>query len=467
MLQRLLLIACPAILSALAPPAAAQVHPELVVGCDAAQKLVVKFDAEKAYPLPASRFDGIDGYADAMPGFMSLFVARAGEDFFPADPQSNIEFVLVAADAGIAVLNDHGTGPMSVNQTFTLGHPPFDSHPVWNIATGATGRRYQLKMQLRDTTGRYQPSDVFAPAFAPDDATAVYVCPMRCALGKTYAEPGLCPVCEMHLKLYSGKNFRVSVTPDPKLAPEGRIRALVPTPLTFEITAPDGKRVEGLEVVHEKLVHLLMVSEDLSWFAHEHPEIQPDGTFVLPFAFPHGGRYVLYNDFTPQRVGMQVVPVELDVAGEKPAPVPLKVSAERTIAVDGYTAKLTAPSPITSLRTQNLAVHLSRDGKPVTDLEPFLGAMGHLIVISQDRKHFVHSHPLESARSGGPDPAARRGGPEVVFSAQFPAPGLYKAWSQFQHKGRVITAPFVIEVVSMLATTATEPASAPQKRDDR
>jgi hypothetical protein len=458
MSNRFLMFVCPAMLSVISSLAAAQSHPEFVVACDASNKLVVKFDAEKPYPLPASRLDGIEGYADAMPGFLSVFVVREGENILPLDLKSDLEFVLLGADDGLRVLNDHGTGPMQTGEVFRLGNPPFDTHPVWHIAADASKKSYEMKMQVRDRSGRYQPSDVFAAKFAPDDATQVYVCPMRCQLGKQYAEPGACPVCEMRLKLYSGRNYRVTVTPRTK-ARENEVpgvHAGIPTPLDFEITAPDGGRVNDLEIVHEKLVHLLMVSEDLAWFAHEHPELQPDGKFTLTFAFPHGGKYVLYNDFTPSRAGMQVVPVELEVGGDKAAPVALKPSADRTTRVDGYTVKLTAATPLTSLRSQDLRVNISRDGKPVNDLEPFLGALGHLIVISEDRKHFVHSHPLPPTKSAG-EPASSHGGPDVVFSAQFPAAGVYKSWAQFQHKGHVITAPFVIEVVSMLGRPAAVP----------
>ncbi len=449
MLQRILrATARCALLVAIPSLAVAQAHPEFKVGRNAAGKLGVQYEAEKPYPLPASRLDGIPGYADAMPGLFSMFVAKPGDELLPMEPESDIEFVLIGADEGFTVLNDTGTATMRAGETFHIGHPPFDTHPVWCIAADAAKKSYQLKIQVRDRAGRYQPSEVLTASFAPDDSTQIYVCPMRCELGKQYAVPGNCPVCLMRLKLFSGRNYRVNVTPDAKLAPEGKLQAGVATPLTFDILAPDGKRADDLDVVHEKLVHLLMVSDDLSWFAHEHPELQADGRYTLTFAFPRGGKYVLYHDFTPKRAGMQVVPVELDVAGDAAASVPLKPGTDHRVDVDGYTVKLTTPMPLTSLRSQNLKVSVSRAGQPVTDLEPFLGALGHIIVISGDKKQFVHSHPLETASAlANPN---RRGGPDVVFSAQFPANGVYKAWAQFQHKGQVITAPFVFEVVSMM-----------------
>jgi hypothetical protein len=411
----------------------------------------VRDDATAPFPLPGSRFPGIEGYAEVFPGFSTAIGARAAADFLPVDPAADLVFVLEGADQGLAVWNDHGTATMEPGEVFRLGHPPFDSHPVWNLRPGATGGPFALKLRLRDTTGRYQDSEVFAPAFAPDDATELFVCPMGCRGGSYFPAAGRCPECGMSLKLLSGRNHRVAVTVEG--APDARPHAGEPVPLRFRVESPAGEPVTSFEVVHEKLLHLILVSDDLAWFAHEHPSIQPDCSFVLAQTFPHAGGYTLFHDFTPPRVGMQVVPVELQVEGEPPAPDPVPLEAgARTREVDGYRVSLQAPAPLLSLVTAELVFRLERDGQPVTDLQPYLGTLGHLIVISSDRKHFVHSHPLPppaaAGEAPGATPATPAAGPTVRFSALFPGPGRYKAWGQFQHEGRVITADFVLDVAS-------------------
>lgn len=283
---------------------------------------------------------------------------------------------------------------------------------------------------------------VAVPAGPPVPPTAAraadaFACPMRCEGAKHYDAPRSCPVCGMALSLVDGARYGVTVTPR-----SGPIRPGEPTTLAFAITDPQGRPVETLEVVHEKILHLLVTSDDLAWFAHEHPERNDRGELELRMTFPAPGRYTLFHDFTPPRVGMQVVPVELTVEGTPPPRMPLVADAEQPKVVDGFTARLVPDAPLVAGKNLGLVVSLARDGAPVTDLEPFLGAMGHLVLVSADRAHFVHSHPLEHRHR----PAKR--GPDIRFQCRFPAAGTYKAWAQFQHAGKVLTIPFTLEVAA-------------------
>src|SRR5919197_1179905 len=81
-------------------------------------------------------------------------------------------------------------------------------------------------------------------------------------------------------------------------------------------------------------------------------------------------------------------------------------------------------------------------GSPITNLEPLMAAGGHSVIISSDLREFLHVHPTEGVDANW------RGGPDISFKTSFPKPGLYKAWGQFQHQGRVITAAgYVLRVV--------------------
>ena len=83
--------------------------------------------------------------------------------------------------------------------------------------------------------------------------------------------------------------------------------------------------------------------------------------------------------------------------------------------------------------------------KPISNLEPLMAAGGHCVIIDADAREFLHVHPAEEITD---DVAGWRGGPSVSFIANFPKPGLYRAWGQFQHEGRLLTADFTFEVVA-------------------
>jgi hypothetical protein len=103
---------------------------------------------------------------------------------------------------------------------------------------------------------------------------------------------------------------------------------------------------------------------------------------------------------------------------------------------------VTSPrTPAAGIETY-LLFRFTADGQPVTDLEPYLGAMGHCVVISEDGQHYLHCHPEQLWTPK----ADAHGGPAVTFHTVFPKPGRYKIWGQFQRHGKVIVASFVLDV---------------------
>jgi len=289
--------------------------------------------------------------------------------------------------------------------------------------------------------------------FAPSAES--FMCPLRCEGTKAYPAPGKCPVCKMTLKRMTAERFSVDVRPSTE------IKHGAPADVTFAFKDPKGAPVKMFEVVHEKQLHLLVVSSDLSWYAHEHPALQADGTFKASLSFPDPGRYILFSDFTPPGVGQQVVKTELTVPGAPKSPAPLLVDTSQAKMIDGYNVRFSAEDgAIHAGQEAELVFSISREGKPVTDLEPYLGAMGHLVLISQDLESFVHSHSREQGQGDGDGHDGGRGhgdehgerekaegrGPDIRFHALFEEPGIYKGWGQFQHRGKVLTVPYVMEV---------------------
>ncbi|HMN39765.1 MAG TPA: heavy metal-binding domain-containing protein [Phycisphaerales bacterium] len=326
-----------------------------------------------------------------------------------------------------------------INKTAKELAGKFDAIDKAGDAGDAAGtvKVYNEMVALQATLKKYAPAGGAAGEHAHDS----YYCPMHCEGAKTYDAPGKCPKCGMNLKKATTDKFSVAVKPA-----GGKVEAGKPASPTVTVKDPPGAPGTKGETVHGKLLHLLIVSQDLSWFRHEHPVVQKDGTFTLGFTFPQGGEYILYHDFTPPNVGQQVVQVPLTVEGTAPAAVKLTVDDKAPKTIEGYTVSLDTGGPVKTGGETHLAFTITKDGKPVTTLAPYLGAMGHLVVISEDRAEFVHSHPHEE----GAEHATAATGPKVDFEAMFMKPGIYKGWGQFnvgtKDSEKILTAPFTFEV---------------------
>jgi hypothetical protein len=289
---------------------------------------------------------------------------------------------------------------------------------------------------------------------------------MHCEPGKTSPTPATCPVCKMALKPVSAVPYSLRATVESRTIEAGK-----PTTLRLELINRIGLPVKDLDVVHEKILHLLTVSNDLAWYSHEHPERRSDGSFVIDLTFPNPGEFTIFADFTPTGDTQQAPSTPLLVPGKAPAPITLKEDIDAVQTVDGYVLRLRCNGgPFVAGRDELIryGVGFPPDGsKDVTDLEPYLGALGHLVIFSQDLKTFVHAHPLndEVKADGKHDHAHHHHGsasPEElmakaakygngaptdpVFHVVFPRPGIYRAFAQFQHKGKIITVANTIDV---------------------
>jgi hypothetical protein len=163
-----------------------------------------------------------------------------------------------------------------------------------------------------------------------------------------------------------------------------------PAALRLEIRERENPRAvyNNFERVHEKLMHLIIVSEDLAYFRHEHPEIGPDGAFSLRHVFPVPGDYHLFADVAPSGAGSQVMFAKVKAGGKATLAAGLDNGKLSLRAEAGKTLVEIAPaeSPVQTGRTKTIPALFRNagDGTPVTDLESYLGAKAHLILIHED-----------------------------------------------------------------------------------
>ncbi|WP_103344238.1 hypothetical protein [Amycolatopsis sp. CA-126428] len=207
-----------------------------------------------------------------------------------------------------------------------------------------------------------------------------------------------------------------------------------PGRFSFTITGPDGKPVTAFDVEHEKQLHLIVVRRDTSGFQHVHPEMAPDGTWSVPLTLPAAGSYRAFADFAPTGGKAMTLGVDLSVAGNYR---PATYATSRTAQVDGYTVRL--DGGLTAGKTSPLTLTVSRGGIPVTDLQPYLAAYGHLVALREGDLAYLHVHP-DGAPGDGKTPA----GPQVKFAAEVPSAGTYRLFLDFRHGGVVRTAEFTL-----------------------
>ncbi|MFF3317539.1 hypothetical protein ACFYV5_18815 [Streptomyces sp. NPDC003035] len=201
--------------------------------------------------------------------------------------------------------------------------------------------------------------------------------------------------------------------------------------LKFSIKDAAGRKVTAYTTEHGKELHFIVASRDLTVYRHLHPVRAADGTWSTPVDLPTAGGYKAFADFKPAGKNAKGVTlgVDLSVPGAY-APQPLPAAAP-TATVDGYQVAL--GGTLAPGRAGELKLTVSRGGKPVTDLEPYLGAYGHLVALRDGDLAYLHVHPNE----GGP-------GPDVSFTATAPSAGTYRLFLDFQHGGKVRTAAFTV-----------------------
>jgi hypothetical protein len=245
----------------------------------------------------------------------------------------------------------------------------------------------------------------------------------------------------------------------------GRIEPHVPFVLRLAVGDPaNGSPIEAYEEVHEKRYHLFVISQDLSVFEHLHPTLV-DGAWEVTLTLPKAGYYNVLSDFVPKGGSPQLISrsivtsdYEGDLVSDTSIPTPDETYSKTVgdIAVELHFE----PQPLLAGQFGHLVYDLrdANTGNPIADLEPYLGAFGHTLIMSADLLDAVHSHPTITP---GHEGVIGHGGPQVTFEGYLPRPGVYRAWTQFQRNGRVSTVSFTFDVLSIEEAFPIRLASAP------
>lgn len=199
--------------------------------------------------------------------------------------------------------------------------------------------------------------------------------------------------------------------------------------MIIQVRDANGMAVELLKN-HEKSMHLVIVSDDLETFLHVHPQETTSGDYQVEVELA-AGRYLIFADISPVNQTYISKPIVVTVGEEiKNAKPDWRMLAEND-------------NPIKKCRGKTFTFQYSAlvVGEPVTlsfDLNgeaplPYLGAMGHVVVLDEQGNRFIHVHPSSKD--------------QPIFQSQFPSAGFYKLWAEFRFADTgVLALPFIVEV---------------------
>ncbi len=212
-------------------------------------------------------------------------------------------------------------------------------------------------------------------------------------------------------------------------AVDGEFTAGGTTTWRFRVVDCDGEPVTDMEPEQGKLLHLIVVRDDFTEYQHLHPELGRDGIWSVDVRTAKAGRYRAIADFVVDE-RKYVLGTDLVAPGDaedRPLPAPsLRAST------DGFDVELQRPAVLEPGEEAQLTFRVTRNGRPVTDLEPYLGAYGHLVALHAPDLAYSHVHPNGEDRSAG----------AMTFDTEFDEAGTYRLFLQFQTAGRVHTVAF-------------------------
>jgi P-type Cu+ transporter len=213
--------------------------------------------------------------------------------------------------------------------------------------------------------------------------------------------------------------------------------------------AETGEPVEDLSLSHEVWMHLIATRDDMSTFAHVHPEPTGEpGRLAVDMTFPNAGRYVINTEVRREGEMTDIHDRQtLTIHGSQPPAIQLAESP-RTQVVDGVRVELHGEAEVGHPSDFAFSFADAATGRPLDDMRAYLAAAGHVVIMRGDAETFAHEHADVEDSDGNPVFAlpGQRFGPELDFHATFHTPGTYRMWGQFRlADGRVLTVPFTVD----------------------
>lgn len=237
-----------------------------------------------------------------------------------------------------------------------------------------------------------------------------------------------------------GKEEASSLAQAKLIAPKN-IAPNKPVFLVINLQDLSGKSITKFDTFQEKLMHLIAVSDDLQFFSHLHPNYKENGRFEVEVTFPTSGKYTLFSDYKPASQKEEVSVLKTQVPGSIPSTSPINLNTTKIFADTKANLMLSQPTLKAGQEvTLTFDLKQTSNNQPITDLEPYLGEQGHLVILKQSspltKADYIHAHAMKDNPVG-----------KVSFMTSFPTSGKYKLWGQFNRNGKIIIADFWINIL--------------------
>src|SRR5512133_3210976 len=202
-------------------------------------------------------------------------------------------------------------------------------------------------------------------------------------------------------------------------------------PVEFAVTTPSGKLISDLDEDAGEHMHLIAFRRDLTGYQHLIAQ-QGEGTSWWGLLTLRPGPWHVITYFQSKALGRErTLSTDFMVSGGyRPEPLP---PAANPVQVKGLTVTLNGD--LGTSANSSIAATVTDHGKPVTDLQPAHGALGHGVVIRHADLGYLHLH---STSQGS--------GPRLDFLGSVPDKGSYRVFVEFNRADKAYVAGFAVQV---------------------
>ena len=240
--------------------------------------------------------------------------------------------------------------------------------------------------------------------------------------------------------------------------PAGTIHAGQPTTISYTVRQPDGATLTRYKTgpgPHTG-VHLIIVRDDLASIIHDHPPITPSGQLTQRVTFPAPGPYRVLVDIYPNLPGgqpnFQLFRTVVVAGAYHPRPLPPFRAHQ---IVGGYHFDVQGHPALHAIQAAFIHVTVTDPHGAPVPFHPWFGALAHAIFFHVGSLDYFHTHVCAA---GAPNCSSLLGGSRITGHATapgkltlgvlLPVAGTWRLFLQMRVHGRVLTAPFTLQVGS-------------------